>query len=80
MRELSLNILDITENSVSAGASLIEIDVLEDTSLKTLSVCIRDNGRGMSEEMLEMSVTGSVQPEPRGKWVWEFPCSEWQLK
>ena len=53
MKELSLNILDITENSVSAGASLIEIDVLEDTSLKTLSVCIRDNGRGMSEEMVE---------------------------
>ena len=52
MRELSLNILDITENSVSAGASLIEIDVLENTSEKTLSVIIRDNGRGMSEEML----------------------------
>ncbi len=53
MRELSLNILDITENSVSAGASLIEIDVIEDTSEKTLSVVIRDNGRGMSEEMVE---------------------------
>ena len=52
MRELSLNILDITENSVSAGASLIEIDVLEDTPEKTLSVIIRDNGRGMSEEMV----------------------------
>lgn len=52
MRELSLNILDITENSVSAGASLIEIDVLENTEDKTLSVIIRDNGRGMSEEML----------------------------
>ncbi|MBE6755966.1 MAG: ATP-binding protein [Ruminococcaceae bacterium] len=52
MRELSLNILDITENSVSAGASLIEIDILENTEDKTLSVIIRDNGRGMSEEML----------------------------
>ena len=53
MRELSLNVLDITENSVSAGASLIEIDVLESTEEKTLSVIIRDNGRGMSEETLE---------------------------
>ena len=52
MRELSLNILDITENSVSAGASLIEIDILENTSEKNLSVVIRDNGRGMSEEMV----------------------------
>lgn len=53
MREISLNILDITENSVSAGASLIEIDVLEETDKKTLSVIIRDNGRGMSEETLK---------------------------
>lgn len=52
MRELSLNILDIAENSVSAGAGLIEIDVLENTGNKTLSVIIRDNGRGMSEEMV----------------------------
>ncbi len=52
MRELSLNILDITENSVSAGANLIEIDVVENTDLKNLSVVIRDNGRGMSEETL----------------------------
>ena len=52
MREISLNVLDITENSVSAGASLIEIDILENTGDKTLSVTIRDNGRGMDEEML----------------------------
>ncbi len=52
MRELSLNVLDITENSVSAGASLIEIDILENTEDKTLSVTIRDNGRGMDEETL----------------------------
>ena len=29
MRELSLNILDIAQNSISAGASLITIDVSE---------------------------------------------------
>ena len=52
MRELSLNVLDITENSVSAGASLIEIDILENTEDKTLSVTIRDNGRGMDGETL----------------------------
>jgi hypothetical protein len=55
MRELSLNILDITQNSITAGASLIEIEVFEDTRLKTLAVNIIDNGRGMSEEQL-MSV------------------------
>ncbi|MDR3264353.1 MAG: ATP-binding protein [Clostridiales bacterium] len=51
MRELSLNILDIAENSISAGASLIDISlILRD---KRLSVNIRDNGRGMSREFLK---------------------------
>lgn len=53
MRELSLNVLDITENSVSAGATVIEIDVIEARQDKTLSICIRDNGKGMSEETLK---------------------------
>lgn len=55
MRELSLNVLDITQNSISAGASLIEIEVIEDTVLRTLAINIIDNGKGMSEEQL-MSV------------------------
>ena len=50
MRELSLNILDVAQNSVSAGASRIEIDVLEDTAAHTLTIRIADNGRGMDEE------------------------------
>lgn len=52
MKELSLNILDITKNSVSAGATDIEISVVTDgNGLMTLTV--RDNGCGMSEEMLK---------------------------
>ena len=31
MRELSLNVLDIAQNSYAAGASLVEIAVSEDT-------------------------------------------------
>lgn len=48
MRELALNILDITENSVKAGATLIEITVEETGNLMKIS--IRDNGCGMDEE------------------------------
>lgn len=48
MKELSLNILDITENSVKAGASLTEITVTEDEELLTLSIV--DDGCGMDEE------------------------------
>lgn len=50
MKELSLNILDITENSVKAKASLIGIDLCQKGSLLTLT--ITDNGCGMDEETL----------------------------
>ncbi len=52
MRELSLNILDIAQNSVAAGASRVEIEVREDTAERTLLIRISDNGCGMSEETL----------------------------
>lgn len=52
MRELSLNILDIAQNSITAGASLITIEIAEDTATKTLLIGIYDNGKGMSEEQV----------------------------
>lgn len=54
MKELSLNILDITENSVKAGATLTEIRITEVDN--TLTISIKDNGCGMSEEVVN-SVT-----------------------
>ena len=45
MKELSLNVLDITKNSVKARASLIHISLLEVGSLLTMT--ITDNGCGM---------------------------------
>ena len=54
MKELSLNILDITENSVKAGATLTEITL--DETADILRITVKDNGCGMSEEMLN-SVT-----------------------
>lgn len=53
MRELSLNVLDIAQNSVAAGAKLIEISLKEDTADHELFIGIRDNGKGMSKEKLE---------------------------
>ncbi len=52
MRELSLNILDIAQNSIVAGASLTEILVEENTAEKTLLIGIYDNGKGMTEEQV----------------------------
>lgn len=53
MRELSLNILDVAQNSITAGASLITIEVAENTAEKTLLIGIYDNGKGMSEEQVK---------------------------
>ncbi len=53
MRELSLNVLDIAQNSIAAGASLTEILVKENTVEKTLLIGIYDNGKGMTPEQVE---------------------------
>jgi len=52
MQELSMNILDIAENSVRAGATLIEITVDEIPSKDLFTVTIADNGCGMTQEQL----------------------------
>ena len=53
MRELSLNVLDIAQNSIVAGATLITLSVIEDTESDRLTLVIADNGRGMTSEQLE---------------------------
>ena len=54
MQELSLNILDIAQNSVVAAASLIEIDIaVYGENNKMLSITIKDNGKGMDRQTLE---------------------------
>lgn len=50
MKELSLNILDVAENSVKAGATLTQI-LLEETN-EELTLRILDDGCGMSEEVV----------------------------
>lgn len=53
MRELSLNVLDIAQNSISAGAALIEIEIREDTAGRLLTIRIADDGCGMTPEKLQ---------------------------
>jgi hypothetical protein len=52
MEDLGLHILDIAQNSFEAGASTIEIELREDIEEDLLIIEVRDNGRGMSPEML----------------------------
>jgi anti-sigma regulatory factor (Ser/Thr protein kinase) len=50
LRELALHILDIVENSINAGATLVTIDVSEDMRMDRLTIRVDDNGSGMDEE------------------------------
>lgn len=50
MKELSLNLLDIAQNSVKAGATLIRISIQETDEL--LVMTIEDDGCGMEPEFL----------------------------
>jgi anti-sigma regulatory factor (Ser/Thr protein kinase) len=52
LRELALHILDIAENSISAGASRIRISVNENLKDDLLEIVIDDNGKGMDAETL----------------------------
>jgi anti-sigma regulatory factor (Ser/Thr protein kinase) len=53
MRDISLHILDIAENSINAEAKNIEINIIEDTSKDLLTVEVADDGKGIKSEMKE---------------------------
>ena len=50
MRELSMHILDIAQNSIAAGAKLVRIDVVEDSVADTMTITVADDGRGMDAD------------------------------
>lgn len=52
MKELSLHILDITQNSIRAGAALVELCIVEDTLEDLLSITISDDGCGIPKDRL----------------------------
>lgn len=53
MTEISLNILDVAENSTRAQASLVTIEVTADFPGDRLTVTIDDDGCGMTPEQVE---------------------------
>ncbi len=54
MRELSLHILDIAENGITAGADCVQISINEARGNQDLlTIVIEDNGRGMPAEKLQ---------------------------
>lgn len=50
MTDLSLYILDLSFNSIEAGSTCIEISIDENVYKNLLSIAIKDNGKGMSQD------------------------------
>lgn len=53
MRELSLNILDLVQNCITAAATKVVVEVCEDVQSDLFVIRIQDNGCGMDEEMVK---------------------------
>ena len=53
MRELADNIMDIAQNSISAGAALTEVHVKISHEADLITFTFKDDGCGMSEEMVQ---------------------------
>ena len=56
MEDISLHILDIAENSVAAGATLIGIRLVDRRDENSFVVEIEDNGKGMPEDLVDKAV------------------------
>jgi len=52
MYELSLFVLDLVQNSITADAKLVKIWFFEFESENFVNVTVADNGKGMSEEVI----------------------------
>ena len=53
MKELSLHILDIVQNSIAAKADSITVKIVEDLTTDKLIIEIIDDGCGMDKELVE---------------------------
>jgi hypothetical protein len=53
VKDLSLHLLDVCENSIKAGATQIKIMINEDEKKNELTLKIEDNGSGIDKEAVE---------------------------
>ena len=75
MNDLSMHILDIVQNSISAGATRVSLTVDENPAADLLTIVIGDNGRGMTpEQVSRLSDPFSPRALPV-RWGWAYLCS-----
>jgi anti-sigma regulatory factor (Ser/Thr protein kinase) len=53
MKDLSLHILDIAQNSVSAGAKNVIVEITENTNGNYFTILIQDDGKGIPADIIE---------------------------
>jgi anti-sigma regulatory factor (Ser/Thr protein kinase) len=53
MKEISMHIMDILQNSTRAGAKTVEISLLIDTKKDTLTLIFKDDGCGMDKATVD---------------------------
>jgi hypothetical protein len=51
MKDLSMHVMDIFQNSITADATIISLDIAEDTNKNYLRLEFTDNGKGMTKEI-----------------------------
>ncbi|WP_371371563.1 ATP-binding protein [Sporomusa aerivorans] len=56
MREISLHILDLVQNSIEAGATQVELTIVEDLVKDSMVIRLSDNGRGMNEKLRQLVI------------------------
>ncbi|CQR72494.1 sensory histidine kinase AtoS [Sporomusa ovata DSM 2662] len=56
MREISLHILDLVQNSIEAGATAAKLEIIEDIIGNSMIIRVSDNGRGMNKKMRQLVI------------------------
>jgi anti-sigma regulatory factor (Ser/Thr protein kinase) len=56
VRELSLHVLDLLQNSLEAGATAVSVLIEEDSRLDRLTIEVADDGHGMPEDVVRAVV------------------------
>jgi hypothetical protein len=55
VKNLSMHIMDILQNSIEASPTKVEIDINEDTQSNMLTMIIGDNGKGMDKKTAQVA-------------------------
>ncbi|MFH1118629.1 MAG: ATP-binding protein [Bacteroidota bacterium] len=60
MKDLSMHILDIAQNSITAGAGYVEVEITENRATDLYRIVISDNGKGMTAEFAALATDAYV--------------------